>query len=87
MHYYHQPGEIEIRYEKSENEEFKRKRTMHEKTKHTKNISKCQQCDYSKTSKDLLKMHIESNHEHKQFNCEQCDYKANNKDQLQNHVK
>ena len=92
---YHQPGEVEVRYEKGENENIKRRKIMknmsiQESSKYNENAIYCEHCDYKGTSQDLLETHTKSVHKSQPIkckNCEHCDYKATSQSLLEIHTK
>ena len=92
---YHQPGDVEARYEKGENREVqRRKRIMEEKNEIVSkkanvngNYFKCPECDYKASVKADLVSHKKSVHQNEQYSCEKCDYKVSRNDRLISHTK
>ena len=80
---YHQPGDVEVCYEKNESEEMKMKRKINkEKKLNQKRLNhivstqgnatySCDQCDYKATLKESLEEHVGSVHENVSTNIEE----------------
>ena len=47
---------------------------------------KCDQCDFTTTSKTHLDKHTRSDHKKDTFNCDQCDFTATSKSHLDKHM-
>ena len=88
---YHQPGDVETKYQKNENQEFKIK-NIQNKRKTTESVHKemsykCDKCDFDTPEKENLKKHYESVHREKHYTCDECDFNATDKELLKRHTK
>ena len=76
---YHQPGDVEIVYEKNENENIK----MKKKVSKSKN---CDQSNYTLPQQNCSNQQNESTQEEIHYTCDQCDYMVTQKDHLERHI-
>ena len=94
---YHQPGDVEVKYQKNEKRfncdkcDFtapkKDNLKTHIESMHVEKRYTCDKCDFTAPKKESLKTHNESMHEGNHYACNKCDYNTTNNDLMKKHRK